>query len=332
MMLGILWKKLGTYVTVVAIGAVLGVGVRVTWSRFYPGVCPTGTFVAKLAALFAGSPAKAADAQPADAAKPVQTFKPEIGAKVPDIAGKDVRGNDVSLSAYAGKFVFIDFWASWCGPCMGELPNVIAASKKFPADKFQVFSVSLDRPETLAKLQGVIKDNGIEYPVYYDGGWWKTKPAVEWGIHSIPASFVVDRKGVIILKNVRGEQVDKFLSKLLWTDKAYLPVDSHAEPIDKKIGPDGVRVKVTATNPGDDKFKAGVQYAYFLPPEKKGERPVEKDSEITVEATGHSYSGVLTLPVPENALIVYVQSECYASFFGDFVGGNTFEFPAGDES
>ena len=331
-MLAVIWKKLGVYMVVVALGAVLGLGARVTWCRFYPGTCPTGTLVSKLAALFAGSPARAADAPAPEPAKPLQTFKPDIGAKVPDIAGKDVRGSDVSLSTYAGKYVFIDFWASWCKPCMGELPNVIAASKKFPADKFQVFSVSLDLPKTLDQLKGVLKDKGVGYPVVYDGGYWKSKPAVDWGIHSIPASFVLDRKGVIILKNVRGEQVDKFLSKLIATDQEYKPVDSFAEPIDKKIGPDGVHVKLTAVNPGDDKFKARVEFAYLLPSKSKDAEPEEKDSEVVVDVTGHSYSGVVTLPVPEDALVVYAQAECYSSFFGDYVNGNMFEFPAGDES
>ncbi len=133
---------------------------------------------------------------------------PSLGQVAPEFAGKSLTGKDVSPSSLnsEGKFVMLDFWASWCGPCMVELPNVVELYKNFRSDKFEILSVSLDTEDTLEKLNEVITSYGIDYPVIYEGGGWETRLAKEWGVRAIPATFLVSPDGRIVLRNIRGEE------------------------------------------------------------------------------------------------------------------------------
>ena len=136
------------------------------------------------------------------AAKKVQANLVE-GTKFPDFAEKDVDGKPLSVANYNGKVVLIDFWATWCGPCRAEMPNVVATYKKYHSQGFDIIGVSLD--DDRQKLLNYTKDNGMTWPQYFDGQGWSNKLAVKYGIEAIPATYLLDGNGVIIGKDLRGD-------------------------------------------------------------------------------------------------------------------------------
>jgi len=157
---------------------------------------------------------------------PAYAYKPHLGDRAANITGRDaVTDTVVSLDDYAGSWVFIDFWASWCGPCMGELPNMLAETRPWrDKGKLKLFSVSLDSERTDLRMGQVIKDNGIDYPVVYDGNGWDTVQSREWGINSIPATFLLDPQGNIVAANLRGEALGPALEFFLGDDAHYSPI------------------------------------------------------------------------------------------------------------
>jgi peroxiredoxin len=129
------------------------------------------------------------------------------------IEGKDVDGKDFSLAALKGKVVLIDFWAPWCGPCMEEMPNVLELYKKKHAKGLEIVGVSLDNGDE--SLRKTIKEQGMTWPILSDHAGWKNAIARKWGVNSIPATYVLDKKGVIRHTNLRGEALDAAVTKLL---------------------------------------------------------------------------------------------------------------------
>ncbi len=126
---------------------------------------------------------------------------------------KDMKGKALSLKKLKGKVVLIDFWATWCGPCRKEMPNVIELYKKHSARGFEIVGVSLDsKRESVEKY---IKENGIDWPQYFDGEGWKNSIAHQYRVRSIPATFLLDRKGNIRYKSLRGRELARALDKLL---------------------------------------------------------------------------------------------------------------------
>jgi thiol-disulfide isomerase/thioredoxin len=107
----------------------------------------------------------------------------------------------------------VDFWATWCGPCVAEFPNVHAAYEKYHSKGFDIVGVSLD--EDRAALDGFIKDKGVAWPQYFDGKGWENKLARQYGITSIPATYLLDQNGKIVSVGLRGSALDTELATLL---------------------------------------------------------------------------------------------------------------------
>ena len=136
-----------------------------------------------------------------------------IGSKLPEFSQADADGKAIKLSSYKGQYVLVDFWASWCGPCRVENPNLVRTFKHFNDKNFTVFGVSLDRSKD-AWLKA-IKDDGLTWKHVSDLKFWGNEVAVQFGIQSIPQNFLLDPNGVIIAKNLRGMALDYKLSKVL---------------------------------------------------------------------------------------------------------------------
>jgi len=144
----------------------------------------------------------------------------EVGNVAPDLQFKDPDGNIRDLKSLRGDVVLIDFWASWCGPCRGENPNVVATYKKYKDLKFKngksfkIFSVSLDNNADAWK--NAIKADGLIWPDHVsDLKGWQSAAAAMYGVYSIPTNFLIDSKGVIIAKGLRGEALSNELSTLV---------------------------------------------------------------------------------------------------------------------
>ncbi len=138
---------------------------------------------------------------------------PKVGDIPPDIKMKDTTGKSISLHSLKGKVVLLDFWASWCGPCRMENPNVVSAYKKYKDKGFTVFSVSLD--DNKNKWIAAIKKDGLIWENHVsDLRGWSNEAAKLYGIRGIPAAFLLDKTGKIVATNLRGAELDKALEKL----------------------------------------------------------------------------------------------------------------------
>lgn len=138
-----------------------------------------------------------------------------IGNDFIDFTMKNPEGETVSLSDYAGKgkYVIIDFWASWCGPCRNEMPNVVEAYKKYKDKGLEIVGVSLDS-EKDKWIQG-IEDLNMTWPQMSDISGWETDAVKLYAIQGIPHTVLLDKEGKIIDKNLRGKELDEKLSELL---------------------------------------------------------------------------------------------------------------------
>ncbi|WP_210515433.1 TlpA disulfide reductase family protein [Hymenobacter terricola] len=137
------------------------------------------------------------------------------GSMAPEIDLPTPAGAKMALSSLRGKYVLIDFWASWCGPCRQENPNVVKAYNQFKDKGFTIYSVSLDQDK--AKWEKAIASDGLTWNHVSDLASWNSVAAAAYGVKAIPQSFLIDPKGRIIAKNLRGEALAAKLAEVLKT-------------------------------------------------------------------------------------------------------------------
>lgn len=136
-----------------------------------------------------------------------------VGQRLPDFIATDVAGNPLSVSAHRGQVTLVDFWATWCGPCKGEMPNVINTYQTYHNQGFDIIGVSLDKDREA--LVNYTQANGMPWPQYFDGQEWENLLAQKYAIASIPMNYLLNRNGVIVAKNLRGERLGNAVAAAL---------------------------------------------------------------------------------------------------------------------
>lgn len=136
-----------------------------------------------------------------------------VGAKPYALTGAGLDGKPVDLSAYKGKVVLLDFWATWCGPCIGELPNVLSSYEKYRAKGFDIIGVSLD--EDKKALTDFIAARKMPWPQLFDGKGWKNANSTAYGVRAIPFTLLIGKDGTIAAVNPRGEELEPAIKKAM---------------------------------------------------------------------------------------------------------------------
>jgi peroxiredoxin len=139
----------------------------------------------------------------------------QLGQPAPIFTQTDTLNNVVSLESFKGKYVLIDFWASWCGPCRMENPNVVKAFNQYKDRGFTVLGVSLDRPGQKEKWLKAIHDDGLAWTQVSDLKFWDNEVAQLYDIKAIPQNFLLDKDGKIVARDIRGQELQTKLQELL---------------------------------------------------------------------------------------------------------------------
>ena len=140
--------------------------------------------------------------------------KPGIGDTM-SLSFTSLQGKKFELGKLKGKVVLVDFWATWCGPCIAELPNIQKAYADYQDKGFEIVGISLDRAADKEKLENFIKEKNMPWPQAYDGEGWGNAIAKKYGITSIPTTFLIGKDGKIVETNLRGTDLQTAIAKHL---------------------------------------------------------------------------------------------------------------------
>lgn len=184
--------------------------------NLYAGKTPELTTIEPLYNLLT-APVKSSTGGKALASKIKAMKNTGIGSIAPIFTQNDTAGRPISLSSFRGKYVLLDFWASWCVPCRAENPNVVKAYHAYKDKKFTVVGISLDQARAKAAWLKAIKDDKLEWTQLSDLKFWNNEAAKLYDIKSIPSNYLIDPNGKIIAKNLRGEELQKKLEEILGT-------------------------------------------------------------------------------------------------------------------
>ena len=138
-----------------------------------------------------------------------------VGKQAPEISLPDTEGRTVTLSSFRGKYVLVDFWASWCGPCRRENPNVVDAYNRFRNKNFTILGVSLDRPGQKDAWLKAIVDDKLNWTHISDLKFWQSEVVPVYQVGSIPFNVLVDPEGRIVAENLRGSALGQKLEQVL---------------------------------------------------------------------------------------------------------------------
>ena len=136
-----------------------------------------------------------------------------IGKPFPELEFKDLNGNTVNIGKLKGKVVIIDFWATWCGPCLRETPNLLSAYEEFRDKGLEIIGISMDKDRQ--KLESYLETHKIPWPNYYDGKSWDNEISSRFGIRGIPAIMLLDRDGVVRKTRIRGSAIRESVAELI---------------------------------------------------------------------------------------------------------------------
>ena len=211
-------RLVGTLLPEANVAGAAGVRTAVA-SRVLAGDGDAATKDAALKTLY-GGPAPAAPRAPGTRGATeagAAAAQPSAPPTLKPFEAKAMSGKTIKLEDYRGKVVLVDFWATWCPPCMREMPNVVAAYEKYADRGFEVIGISLDHPDAEQKIRDVEERLGMKWEQIYDGGGWKARLATANGIQAIPRAFLVDRAGQVRYtgRDTKGDRLGERIEELL---------------------------------------------------------------------------------------------------------------------